>query len=128
MIRLMIATAVVGLSCLYAAPQPRMDLTWEPRLSFLERPPQLVARVVGGDWVCAGYQLLEVGDRTPYERPTFYIPIMRVSCRQIDDPISRETVRFEFNRLIDGKYLVFGWLEREGKIVSRPLDQEMVIR
>jgi len=106
-----------------------MVLRWEPFVATLEKPPSLVAKVQGGDWLCVGYELLEVGDRNPYERPRFYIPIMRLSCRGVDpeEPVER----FYFNRVIDGTYKVFGWLQQGGKsgpVVARPFDQIMVVR
>jgi len=54
---------------------------------------------------------------------------MRLSCRGVDpeEPVER----FYFNRVIDGTYKVFGWLQQGGKsgpVVARPFDQIMVVR
>lgn len=75
------------------------------------------------DRVCMGYFLKEIGDGIPLRRNPRFAP-WRLSCLKPE----WRTTKFEWGIMWDGTYLIEGWSERDGRIESRPLPIEMVVR
>lgn len=117
-------------SLLGTSPTGSLSLSKTPNFPNLGQVVTAYARMEHPlpDRVCVEYILHELGDRTPEERGyvlgPWPIPIYRLSCRRPEGRI--ET--FRLDRLVDGRYTLNGWTERNNVIESRPLPREMVIR